>query len=57
MNKFNQWSEKQTWYFTEIKGGVQAFASIQDVDLSIQKIITEEYMNKIKENKVEPMAP
>ena len=57
MNKFSQWSEKQTWYFTEIKGGVQAFASLQDVDLSIQKIITEEYMNKIKENKVEPMAP
>ena len=37
-----------------MKGGVQAFTSERGIDFSIRRLITEEYLQKIKENKVEP---
>ena len=38
-----------------MKGGIQAFATERGIDLSIRKLITEEYLDKIKENKQEPV--
>ena len=48
------WKDKTTWYLAEVKGGVQAFTSERGIDFSIRRLITEEYIQKIKENKVEP---
>ena len=54
LKSFEEWQNKPTWYLTEVKGGVQAFTSERGIDFSIRQTITEEYLQKIKENKVEP---
>jgi len=50
-----KWTQKTTWYLAEVKGGVQAFTTERGVDFSIRRLITEEYLAKIRENKLEPM--
>ena len=52
LKSFEEWQNKATWYLTEVKGGVQAFTSDRAIDFSIRQTITEEYLQKIKENKV-----
>ena len=44
MELLQKWSENTTWFLTEVKGGVQAFASERGIDFSIRRLITEEYM-------------
>jgi len=44
-------SAATVWYLTDIKTGIQVFASERGIDLTIRKVITEEYLEKIKENK------
>ena len=56
LDRLNKWTQNTTWYMNEVKDGVQVFTSESGVDLSISKIITEEYQRKIKENKMEPVA-
>ena len=55
IDKFNKWAQKTTWYMNNVKGGVQAFTSQLGVDLSVSKIINEDNLRKIKENKMEPL--
>ena len=50
------WQQKTIWHLAEVKGGVQAFTSERGIDFSIKRIITEEYMIKIKENKPVPVS-
>ena len=47
----NKWSKMTIWHLSEVKGGVQAFTNERGVDLSMKRLITEEYLEKIKENK------
>lgn len=56
MEMLEKWTKNSTWSLADVKGGVQAFSSERGVDLSIKRIITEEYMLKIKENKMSPVA-
>lgn len=41
----------------ETSGGVQAFTSERAIDLTVKRGIREEYLSKIKENKMEPVNP
>ena len=56
MDLMKTWAQQTTWYLGEVKGGVQAFTTERGIDFSIKRAITEEYMQKIKENKVEPVG-
>ena len=54
MDMLNNWLKKTTWYLAEVKGGVQAFTTERGIDFSIRRLITEEYLAIIKDNKMEP---
>lgn len=56
MDLLKKWSKETTWFLSEVKGGVQAYTTERGIDFSVKRLITEEYMQKIKENKVEPVA-
>lgn len=56
MDLLKKWTKETTWYLSEVKGGVQAFTTQRGIDFSVKRLITEEYMQKIKENKVEPVS-
>ena len=47
LNLLSTWSQKTPWHLAKFKDGVHAFVSDQSVDLSIKRIITEDYGNKI----------
>lgn len=54
LDLLDKWMKKTTWYLAEVKGGVQAFTTDRGIDFSIRRIITEEYLAIIKDNKIEP---
>ena len=51
------WNQNTTWYLIDSKHSLQAFATVREIDLSSRRLVREEYLEKIIQNKVMPVSP
>ena len=45
-----------TWYLEDAKQDVMVYADVRGIDLSLKRVIRQDYMPLIRENKVKPAA-